>query len=75
VDASSQDLRALAANCQARAEDAGPQRAAQLRDCVRAYRRQALESDLFEHGKQVGRANVTLASFREHLRARQLTAQ
>lgn len=72
MDASSQDLRARAAQCRTRADDAGPHRAAQLRDCARTYRRQALEADLFEHGKQVGRANVTLASFREHLRARYL---
>ena len=61
-------LRARAADCLTRAKTAGPRRAEQLRECARDYRRQALAIDLFEHGKQVGRDNVTPTSFREFLR-------
>jgi hypothetical protein len=63
------DLRAWAADCLTRARAAGPARAQQLRKCARDFTRTALRLELFEHGKQVGRANVTQASFREHLRA------
>jgi hypothetical protein len=63
-----EELRSLAASCLTRARTAGPNRAQQLRECARHFARAALRLELFEHGKQVGRARVTQASFREHLR-------
>jgi hypothetical protein len=62
------DLRARATDCLTRAMQAGPQRAAQLRGCAKQYRQRAIRIDLFEHGKQVGPHNVTVASFRRYLR-------
>lgn len=64
-----QELRALAADCATRARQSGPRRAQQLRAATAAFTRQALRAELFHHSKTVGRANVTLSSFREHLRA------
>ncbi|MFJ8815255.1 hypothetical protein [Amycolatopsis thermoflava] len=61
-------LRARAADCLHRARAANPARAAQLRLCARNLTRRALRLHLFEHGKQIGPANVTQASFRDYLR-------
>lgn len=63
------DLRARAADSLQRARSADPKRAAQLRTCAKNFTRRALRQHLFDHGKQVGPANVTQASFREYLRA------
>lgn len=67
---SATELRSLAANCAAQARQAGPRRAAQLRECAQSFRRQARRLELLDHSRNVGRANVTPASYREHLRAR-----
>jgi hypothetical protein len=66
---SAADLRTRAAACLAQARTSGPKRAAQLRACAKEYRRQALQIHLYEHGKAVGRTNVTTASFHQYLRA------
>ncbi|HET6285761.1 MAG TPA: hypothetical protein VFG15_03285 [Amycolatopsis sp.] len=63
------DYRAMAAECRAKAADAQGQRAVQLRDCARTFMRLALRQALADHSQQVGRRQVTAASFREHLRA------
>lgn len=65
---SADELRELAADCLEQARESGPRRAKQLRECARNFSRQALRTLLFEHSKEVGRSNVSLASFREHLR-------
>lgn len=66
---SATQLRALAADCTTRARHAGPRRAAQLRESAQTLLRQARRLDLLDHSKTVVRANVTPASYREHLRA------
>ncbi|WP_027929163.1 hypothetical protein [Amycolatopsis thermoflava] len=63
-----ESLRARAADCLHRARTANPARAEQLRACARNFSRRALALHLFEHGKQVGPANVTQATFRDYLR-------
>jgi len=70
MPATPDELRALAADCLSRARAAGPNREQQLRRCAKNFTHKALSLDLFEHSKQVGRANVTPGSFREYLRAR-----
>ncbi len=67
--AAATDYRAMAADCRSQARAAGASRARQLRECARTFMQLALRQQLFEYGKQVGRSQVTLASFREHLRA------
>ena len=67
--ATAAQLRVLAADCRAGARTASPNRARQLRACARTFVRMALQAALFEHSKQVGRANVTQTSYRAHLRA------
>ncbi|MGW4591958.1 hypothetical protein ACWEKJ_31960 [Amycolatopsis thermoflava] len=64
----SDDLRVRAADCLRRARTADPVRAAQLRTCARNFTRRARALQLFEHGKHIGPANVTQASFRDYLR-------
>ncbi|WP_329060504.1 hypothetical protein [Amycolatopsis sp. NBC_01480] len=63
-----QELRERATSCRVRAQDASPARAQQLRECARIFLQQARRLALFEHSKEIGRMNVTTASFREYLR-------
>lgn len=63
------ELRSLAADCVRRARLANTSRGAQLRQCAKEFLRQAREQLLFEHCKDLGRPNVTSATFREYLRA------
>lgn len=65
----SQQLRALARDATSRARRAPAVEATRLRAYARALHRRALRAELFRHSKRIGRANVTSASFREHLRA------
>lgn len=65
---SARELRQMADTCLANARTAGPERARQLRQGARAFRAQALRQLLTEHSLQVGRANVTQASFRQFVR-------
>lgn len=67
--ATAAEYRTRAANCLTRARVTGPDRARQLRACAKHFTHAALRLELFEHGKQVGPAHITQASFREHLRA------
>jgi hypothetical protein len=62
------ELRRMAAQCREQAREASPNRARQLRRSAGALMQQARRLELFQHAKEVGRSNVTLASFREHLR-------
>lgn len=66
---SAAELRRLAASSRDRVRRSGPAQARQLREAAAHAVRQALRAELYEHGRTVGRANVTLASFRAHLRA------
>lgn len=65
----SQQLRALARDATNRARQAPAAEASRLRAYARALHRRTLRAELFRHSKELGRANVTIASFREHLRA------
>lgn len=70
----SQQLRALACDATNRARQAPAAEASRLRVYARALHRRALHrralrAELFRHSKELGRASVTIASFREHLRA------
>jgi hypothetical protein len=62
------ELRELAESCRVGARGASPARARQLRESARIFLRQARRLALFEHSKEIGRNNVTTASFREYLR-------
>jgi hypothetical protein len=63
-----QALRDSARRCRAQARNASPARATQLRESARIFLQQARQLALFEHSKEIGRNNVTTASFREYLR-------
>ncbi len=66
---SAAELRAMARRSLDQARLGPPRRAAQKRQSAQQLLRQARAQELFEFSQKVGRANVTLAAFREHLRA------